>query len=137
MADHCKTGDTDGVERAAALRFFRSGKMRIGFGHKYGVDPVIDAACASQPQYIPVIDQRRLRDWQNKDARFPSAFDDAERVDMRCMLDTGSKAPRSAQPIAAINRKGRAGTRALARDYRKAAVSKQLLNSRFSQVCRA
>src|SRR6187431_580486 len=111
--------------------------MRVGFRHEHRVDRVVNAARAAQSHHIPVIYELRLRDRQHEDAWLACTFDDAESVDMRCVLDAGSKAPRPFQAVSPIHGNGRAGPCALSRDYGKAIGSKELSNGSIAEVCAA
>src|SRR5690606_40463037 len=62
------------------------------------------------------LDELRVAYRQHEDARLARRLDDAERVNVRAVLDAGRKAPRPAEEIAAVARHRLARARALPRD---------------------
>ena len=72
-------------------------EVRVRLGHEHVVDRVVDAARRAQADHVPVVDELALLDGQHEDARLVRALDEAERVDVRAVLDARREAPRAAQ----------------------------------------
>src|SRR5262245_65644556 len=95
MAHDREADHTDAVETATAFRCFGEREVRVPLGHEDVVDAVVDAASPAQAEDVPVVDERGFFNRQHEDPRFAGALDDAERVDVRAVLDAGREAPRA------------------------------------------
>ena len=76
-------------------------------------------------------------DRQHEDPRLAGALDDAQRVNVRGVLDSGREAPRTAQAEAAGLRDGGARPRALTGNHRQAFAAEQFGDRFVAEVGRA
>ena len=76
-------------------------------------------------------------DWQHEDARFAGALDDAQRMNVRGVLDPGREAPRTAQAEAAGLGTASTRPRALTGDDGQALAAEQFGDRFVAKVGRA
>src|SRR3954470_3958131 len=106
MGQRRESDDAERVQRTAASGHVGDREMCECLRHEDVVDGVVDAAGGAKAEYVPVLDQVRFTHGYHKDARLARGLDDAQRVDMGAVLDTGGEAPRSAEaePVAVGDR---------------------------------
>ena len=125
VAGDSEADDPEAVEAAAALGHRGDREVAPAIGHEHVLHRVVDAARAAQAHHVPVVDQVDLFDRRDEDPRLAGLLDDAQRVNVRRVLQSGAEAPRPAQRQAAIDHRRRARPRALAGDHRVPSVAPQ------------